>query len=461
MHFSRAWRRVLKIKGPAFVIFLAVSLSAQDTPAPAPAAQPAPAAEYGGPAVLTRGAAASLRVPENIRLRPYLSVGAAYDSGITPVSVSSTGEVRSVASTGIEGEIGVLGYQRWKKSSLGLDYRGNYRHYFKDTYLNGSNQLLGLVYTKQPTRRVEFSLRESAGLISSGLYNSQVAGLIDPNFSNVPNNEIFDNRTLYLDTMGDLTYHKSARLSFNMGGDGFLARRRSSSLYGVTGYRARGDVAYRTSRFATTGVAYNFTHYDFTKGFGASDIHTVQFAQSFRMGRSWELGLKVGGSRVETLGLLSVTVDPVITAITGQTQTLEAIYRIIWVPSIEGTLTRSFRRASLTFSYARGVTPGNGVYLTSRTETADAGFSYTGIRKWNLGVSGGYTNYGSLSRQLGNYSGYTVGGGATYNLTTILHIIARYDYRHQELGQNSFQRESYRGYIGFAFSPGDLPLSLW
>jgi len=261
--------------------------------------------------------------------------------------------------------------------------------------------------------------------------------------------------------MGDLTYQKTARLSFNMGGDGFLARRRSSSLYGVTGYRARGDVAYRTSRFATTGFAYNFTHYDFTKGFGASDIHTVQIAQSFRIGRSWELGLKVGGARVETLGLVSVAVDPVITAITGQGRTVEAIYRIVWVPSMEGALTRSFRRASLTFSYARGVSPGNGVYLTSRQETADASFSYTGIRKWNLGLSGGYSSFGSLSRQLGNYEAYNGGGGATYNATGALHLIIRYDYRHQAVTNNRFQRDTYRAYVGFGFSPGDLPLSLW
>jgi hypothetical protein len=450
----------LKIKGPALIIFLAVPLFAQESPAPA-AAEPAPAPEYGGPAILTRGAAASLRAPENTRLRPYLSITGAYDSGITPVIVNSNGEVPSVASAGVDAEIGLLGYQRWKRSSLGLDYRGNYRHYVKDTFFNGTNQILGLVYTKQATRRLEFTLRESAGLISSGFFEGQQSALIDPSFSNTPNNEIFDGRTMYLDTMGDLTYRKTARLSFNIGGDGFLSRRRSSALYGVTGYRARGDVAYRTSRFATTGVAYNFTHFEFTKGFGASDIHTVALAQSFRFGRSWELGMKIGGSRVETLGLIAVAVDPVITAITGQSQTVEAVYRINWVPALEGTLTRTFRRSSLSFAYARGVTAGNGVYLTSRQETANAGFTYTGIHKWNLGLSGGYASYASLSRQLKNYASYNGGGGATYNVTGSLHIIARYDYRHQAVSQNVFERETHRASIGFGFAPGDLPLSLW
>ena len=173
---SLGQRRVLKSKGPIpvpiiVIIYLAAPLPAQDTPAPAPAPVPetAPVAEYGGPSVLTRGGTASLRVPESVRLRPYVSAGASYGSGITPVSVTSNGEIPNVNSAGVEGEVGVLGYHRWKNSSLGLDYRGSYRHYFKNTYFNGSNQQLALVYTKQPTKRIEFTLRETAGLFSTGL----------------------------------------------------------------------------------------------------------------------------------------------------------------------------------------------------------------------------------------------------------------------------------------------------
>src|SRR5204863_5375798 len=151
---------------------------------------------------------------------------------------------------------------------------------------------------------------------------------------------LFDGRTLFLDTMADVTYQKTARLSFNFGGDGFLTRRRSSALYGVTGYRARGDMAYRTTRHATSGIAYDFTHFEFTKGFGGSDIHTLQLVQSFRIGRYWELAMKAGGSRVETLGLAQVTFDPVIAAITGRSTGVEVAYRITWAPSVDVRLTR-------------------------------------------------------------------------------------------------------------------------
>jgi hypothetical protein len=208
-------------------------------------------------------------------------------------------------------------------------------------------------------------------------------------------------------------------------------------------------------------VAYDFTHFEFTKGFGGSDIHTVQFVQSYRIGRHWELAMKAGGSRVETLGLVQVSIDPVIASIIGRTSAVEVAYRINWVPNVSVALTRSFRHSSLTSSYERGVTPGNGVYLTSRQELAGAGYTYTGIRRLNLGIQGGYSSIGSLTQTIGNYTGFNGGGGVTINLTKALHFVTRYDYRHYELAQSSFLRDSYRASMGFSFSPGDVPLALW
>jgi hypothetical protein len=440
----------------------ALPLPGQDAPVAAPAATAAPAqAEYGGPSILSRGGASSLRNPtQNIRFRPYLSVNASYDSGITPVAVRSDGKVPNDSSAGGDIEVGLNGYRVFKKSSLGLDYRGDYRHYAKNSYYNGTDQTLSLLYRVQTSRRVEFMLRESAGLFSRALFDAPL-GLIDSGFANVPTNDLFDNRTMNLSTMADLTYSKSARTSFDFGGDAFIVRRRSSALNGVTGSSGRADFAYRTSRVATTGFAYNFTHYEYTKGFGATDVHTISIVQSYRIGRSWELALRAGGARVETLGLAQVSVDPVIAAITGQTQGIEAVYRLNWLPSGQVALSRSFRRSNLSFSYNYGVNPGNGVYLTSRSKTGSASYGYSGLRRVSLGASFSYATLGSLSQNLAQYSSYTAGGGATVKLTGALHFISRYDFRHYDLDQTTFRRNSYRVSLGFGFSPGDIPLALW
>ncbi len=431
-------------------------------PVAAPEEPPTVEPQYGGPAILSRGGTSTLRVPtESIRIRPFAAISGIYDTGITPVTVTTQGKIPNDSSVGGEVSAGLYGYHRWKSATLGLDYRGSYRDYAHNTYYNGTDQSLALIYTKQALRRLSFTLRESAGLFSANFYSAGPYNLIDPTFSNTPTNDLFDGRTQYLSTMADVTYQATARLSFNFGGDGFLVRRRSSSLYGLTGYRARGDMAYRTSRYATTGLAYDFTHYEYTKGFGGSDIHTLALTQAFRLSRNWELSMRVGGSRVETLGLISVAIDPVIAAIIGTTQGIEVIYRINWVPAANMLLTRKFHYSTLTFNYDRGVSPGNGVYLTTRQEIANGAFSYTGLRKANIGISGGHVSFGSLTQTVGNYSSFTGGGGFTYKISGAFHFLARYDYRRYDIAESVFRRNSYRATIGFGFSPKDVPLSLW
>src|SRR6185436_18300557 len=112
-----------------------------------------PETEYGGPAILSRGGKASLLAPpRNIRFRPFLSLTAAYDTGITPV-ILRDGKVPNDASIGGEAEVGLLGFHRGKSVTIGMDYRGSYHHYSKNTFYNGTEQLLSLSITKQATRR--------------------------------------------------------------------------------------------------------------------------------------------------------------------------------------------------------------------------------------------------------------------------------------------------------------------
>jgi hypothetical protein len=493
----------LKPRGYAIVVLLAVPLLAQNTqtdqskkdqaadavqptpPAPdavEPATSPAPpsttsaesnvpmvqdqepaaAPEYGGPAILSRGGTASLRTPSaNIKIRPYATVTGSYDTGMTPVILNSGGSVPQQASAGVNIEFGVNGFHRWRSATLGLDYKGTYRDYANNTYYNGTDQSLSLAFQKHLTRHWSLTLREVAGLLSQSNFYSGPYTFVDPTFAQAPTQEVFNGQTLYLSTLGDVTYQKSARLSFNFGGDGFLTRRRSSSLYGSTGYRARADMAYRTSRTATSGIAYDFTHFEYTKGFGGSDIHSLTLVQSFRIGRHWELDLKAGGARVENLGLTQVTIDPVIAAIIGRTEGIEVIHGVQWVPSANVILNRTLRHGSINFAYNRGVTPGNGLFLTSQSEQYLARVSYTGIRKMNFGIDGGRVTFKTLSVNVGSYGSWTGSAGVTYKIRGPVSFITRYEYRHYDAGQSVFKRESYRVSIGLGFSPKEVPLTLW
>jgi hypothetical protein len=418
--------------------------------------------EYQGPTILSRGLGPVLQGGGDLlRIRPFLSLTGRYDAGVTPVSVDANGEVPSEDIYGGEAQFGVYGYHRWRRSLLGLDYRGNIRHYAHSSYYDGSDHALALNFSHQPSRRVAFTLREAAGTYSRtyGMYRGYA--YFDPAFANVPTNEMFDGRTYYASTMGDLTFMKSPRLSFNFGGSGLIVRRRSEAFVDVTGWTSRGDVQYRLSRTASVGADYGFTHYEFTNAFGASDMHSLAVNLAFRLGRSWDLGLRAGAFRVESLGLQQVAVDPIIAAIIGRTTGVEALYRLNYVPIIQASLSRVFRRSSLSFNYDSLVTPGNGMYLTSRSQDGTVSYSYTAFRRWNLGVSAGYSNYSSVWQTIAKYQNVYGGGGVSCQVKTWMHIVARYDARLYEATGVLSRRVMHSGSFGVAFSPGELPLSLW
>src|SRR5207245_823029 len=111
--------------------------------------------------------------------------------------------------------------------------------------------------------------------------------------------------------------------------------------------------------------AYDFTHFEFTRAFGATDIHAARLLVASRLSPSVELSLTGGASRVETLHLVQVAVDPDVAAITGQTTGINASYKVRYVPTIQARLSKKLTRSLLAFSYERAVSPGNGVYLTS------------------------------------------------------------------------------------------------
>ena len=419
--------------------------------------------ESPGPSILSRGLGTVQQGGGDLlELKPYLSVTGEYDTGLTPVSVTSAGLIPNDTDYGGDLEFGVVGYHSWRHTVLGIDYKGNFRHFARNTYYDGMNQTLTLSLTHQMSRRLSFTLRNAAGVYSRS--SGAIAGgqYFDSAYSNVPVNELFDGRTEYLSTMGDLVFQKSARLSFSIGGSGLLIRRRSKALVGVTGWTGRADVAYRVNRRVTIGADYNFTHYEFTNAFGASDIHTAAFNVSTELGRRWNLGLRAGGARVETLGLERVAVDPIIAAIIGVTTGIEAVYRLNYMPAFEAKLSRVFRRSSLSLEGTSGVTPGNGIFLTSRSETASAGYSHTASERGNIGFDAGYTTYSSLAQSIGKYSSYNGGAGFTLRLKKWAHVVGRYDVRRYDVAETAaFRRLQHRVSFGFAFSPGELPLSLW
>lgn len=418
--------------------------------------------DYEGPSILSRGGPASSvnRTPD-ISFRPYIGVSALYDTGFAGVVVRPDGTTESTDSIGLEGSAGIYGSHHFKRAVIGLNYRGDYQHFVHNSYGDTIDQMLTLQYDRQLTKRLSIGFTEAAGTYTRNYQFSSASGLIDPQALILPTNDLFDNRVIYGETAGGLVYRASPRLSFRFGGSGFLVRRRSSSLFGVTGYGADGDAVYRLTRFVSISALYSFQHFEFTRAFGASDIHTAGIGLAARLSRTVELSLQGGGSRVETLFLVAVPIDPVIAAITGQTTGIQAIHNRRYVPTGRIRLTKQMQQATAQLSYWREITPGNGVYLTSRNEGATAAFSYTGQRHWSFTASAGYFKMSALAQAVGTFTNYDVGMGVTRDLGHGLQWSFRGDDSRLATHYKSYNRNSARVSMGFYWSPGEVPLSLW
>lgn len=417
---------------------------------------------YSGPAILSRGEVPGAQTAAPIAFRPYIGLNAIYDTGLVPVSLTSSGEIPSTDLYGEELNLGAYTYHTWSHTTLALDYRGDFRHY-NASYWDGTDHSLALILTHRPTKRVTFTLRNQGGIYSLNNYSlASPVGFLDPNYLQVPQNDIYDNRVIFASTSGDLTYRLSARLSFNVGGQGSLVRRQSSALYGSTGGTARGDLQYRISRHSTLGADYRFMYFDYTRGFGNTEIHSVGLNYSTQLSRQVQLSARIGGARLESQSLTEVTLSPALAALLGESVAIQSAHQLNYVPDTQVRLSDTFRHSQFTVEYLNGVTPGNGVYLTSRNNSGNAYYSYSGVRHWNFGVNATYGRMTSLVQTLGVYTTYGVGAGITRDLGRGLHTVLRLDAHHYDIASSTaYTHTEYRASLGLNFSPGDLPLVLW
>jgi hypothetical protein len=463
----------LKLVAAAALLFGA-SAWAQDAPPPVAPDTPVEQAdtptetEYGGPAILSRGGAPSIaRGGETVSLRPFVRLNGIYDSGLGNTIINPQGNVPYIDGYGVETSFGVTGAHTWKTSVLDLDYRGTLRHYNQNSYYDGMDNSLMLGYTRKLTSHTSFQVSENVAryqrafsLPLAGYYNTGFEAY-DPSFAGLTTNDLFDTPTTALLSTGRLVHQVSSRLSVSATGSGFFIRRRSQALIGTNGYTARGDIAYRLSRYQTISVNYNFSHFDFQNRYGQSDMHGAAIDYSIRIGRYWEMALSGGAMRVESIRNTQVQLDPVVAAILGRTIGFEKFHGIAYLPQVGAHLTRTFRRGSASASYTRTVLAGNGVYTTGSYESGNLGYSYTGFRRLSLQTGASYSRYSALAQALGRYRSYSGGAGFTYRLASALSVIGRIDERRYQVQSSSLNRLYCRALFGFGWAPGDYPLALW
>jgi len=421
-------------------------------------------AQYSGPAILSRGdAPAAMNVPQ-IDFIPFLSVTGVYDTGLAGVALTPNGQLATGSSEGVEIDFGVSGVHSWKHTRVTVNYGGAARDYTHASYYSGIDQSLLLGVTHEFSRHLIFKLYESAGMFSRtyGLTGISPTVSFDPTTQYTPNTDFFDNRTIYGSTQAQLVYQRTARLSFDFGGDWDVTRRRSSALYGVTGEDALFDVQYRATRHTTVGFNYTFTHFSFNGLFSGTDFNRFSATFSRQISRSWEFTGFGGLTRVDSKFPQVVTIDPVVAALLGVTQGYTISYDLTWVPSYTGRLSKTFQHGFAFLSAGHIMSPGNGLFLTSRTYTASAGYMYTGIRRWSFNLAGSYDRATSVGNILGEYGDASVGLEMSRQLSHVLHVVTGVTARKYQSGSfTAYNHLVWDARVGLSFSPRDIPLRIW
>jgi hypothetical protein len=416
---------------------------------------------YGGPSLLSRGGnRPGQRGRSPVDFNIYGALRGTRDTGLIAAEVDETGAIIPQDMYGVQAEFGAYGAKNWRRSSIGLDYRGDYRKYSKNSGFDGSNQGLSLDYTFQPSRRTTLFARQTGGTS-----NRAFGGFAAPAFAaqstyGVPLNEVYDTRTYFAQTSGGVSYRRSARSTYTATGDVFFVKRVDPGLIGTQGSRIGGIYDYRLSRSDTIGINYEFIRFEFPRIYGDTAAHMLGLKYDKRINRNLTLTLTGGAFRVETTGTQTVQLSPEIAAILGRPTTIAAFHRIVTSPLLQLAATYTLERSILNASYETGITPGNGVYITSRLNSVRAGYSYSGIRRLSIGVSAGYSTYTSLGLEMGDFSNLQGGGGLNYRLTEYLNLSCQADIRKFTSAEVKGRNGSSIS-IGLSFSPSRFPLAIW
>jgi hypothetical protein len=421
-------------------------------------------AQYAGPAILARGEAPSSLTRPEIKFRPFVEISGTYDTGLANVAVTNTGELASGSSYGVGLTWGISGNHDWKHTTLGLSYRGSFSHYAQRSAYDTINESLLLGITHQFTRHTLLSFRETAGIFSRDTNSLGLTDTVpfDPTTTYAPTTDYFDNRTVYSETGLDFTIQKSARLSFDLGGDEFLVWRRSQALNGVRGSGARGDMQYRLSRRTTIGAGYMFEHFTFTRVFGGTDIHGAAGSYSVALNATTEFSAMVGAARVEMTSIQTVPIDPSIAALLGISFSYQVAHLLHYTPTYRARLSKTLHHGIIYAGGGRTITPGNGLFLTSSASSVMGGYTYTGLRRWSLNINSIYVKANALGSDQTRYGEISTSFAASRQIARSIHFVTSIAARkYQSPDFEKYNRLIYYATMGIGFTPGDIPFRLW
>jgi len=422
-------------------------------------------AQYAGPAILSRGEAPTAISAPEVKFRPFVEFTAVYETNLTGVAVTDAqGTLPDLNSSTLSLIWGISGAHSWRHTKIALDYRGGLDDYRQQSRFDSISQALLFALTQQVSRHTSLSIHESAGVFTRAFGQGSLSQTIpyDPAQSFIPTTDFFDNRTTFSDTQVNFNIQKTSRLSFSLAGDYIVTRYRAAGLAGTNGLTASGNTQYRLSRRSTIGADYTFGRFVSQHQFGDAVFHAVSGTFARALSAKTEFSGSVGAAHLEQTSLVSVPIDPAIAALLGISAATEINHFVTWVTSGGLRLSRGFRQGVAYVGISRGINPGNGLFTTSISTDATAGYTYTGLRRWSFGARALYSRAKSVGNIQGDYKTLAAGFSASRSLGHYAHLVFGYDLRQYDSGSfNNYNRVIQAAHFGIGFAPGDVPLRIW
>ena len=416
---------------------------------------------YGGPSLLSRGGnQPGIRGRAPVNFNMYASVRGIYDTGLIAPQLNESGELEGQSVYGLQVEGGVYGGKDWRRHSLGIDYRGDYRHQPAIRGFSGANHALSFHTQHRLSRRFLLMLQQTGGTT-----NRAFGGFAAPTFGDldrlgVPLSELFDVRIYYAQSAAVLSYQRSGRTTLFAGADGFFIKRKNLALINGQGVRAQGGWSYRVSRRTTLVANLQYLRFEYPRVYAKSDMYGAGMGFQRILTRNLQLEVFGGAYYINSSGVQEVELSPEVAAILGRPTGTVAFVRSDTPPLVEATLSYTQERGKAYVSAANGVNAGNGVFLTTSRTTVNGGYSYSGIRKLSLGVSAGWARSASVALDLPSFEMWQAGGGFSYRFAEHFSLMGQLDRRF--FGSDEIQGRSGTSVtIGLAYTPSRFPISIW
>jgi hypothetical protein len=352
---------------------------------------------------------------------------------------------------------GVTASHLTRNTAFSLNYRGDYRRYGSSGYGSGTDQNLGLDYSVRLSRRWSTSISAGGGILlyGGGFYS------VTPNAATTVATNPLSPETRFLNTGINFSYQQSRRLSYVFGGQFFLNDYNYAGGLDSRGVSGLFSVVYRLTGKTSLAATYSHSYYTYSQGVGSSTLDGGSLTLSHNFAGHWQGALTAGINRTHASGTITLPVSIILAQQTVNGYMTGPYDDVSLVPSFQASLTRYLRHSAFSVSGGQGVTPGNGVFLTSRTQSLNSTYSYS-TRRSNISFGASYNHLSSIANSVSQT--YSSGNlSASYSYVVRRHLAA--DFRYDLISYGGLLNyggvTEHRLTAGLSLSSKSIPLTLF